>query len=761
MNDNQARQDFEFDNQQVVQYEGGPESFQSQQHAEGGFDIVGMLKRRWLLILLILLPVSGGGLAGALRFVGKQYKTQAVIEIAPIIPAILYTDSDSERPLPNYEAFKNTQAIMISGDLVLNRVADELSNQGLKFFEGVTDYRMRLREAIANGDIVIQPQKNTNLIILEMVSPAQHYRESEKILETIIKSYKYYWDISEQTGQDAKIANLNTEKNKFETSMKQQRDDLFKLIDEYGSSELAARQEMKFEQVASLEKEKISVSIRKMALESQIALYRNDEPNEPLSYDLLSRKNAIIQSDPAIQALISDILRYQEMVNTGQQNMVDTHPEMKRRREMLQTLQNRYDEKLKEVTEEVELNLQVEQSRTQKRKLTELENELAQITEYENKLNSNIIEQDEETISLGRLQQQINEAKEQLEITKAQYKDVTQRIGELTIEAKRPARISTESPNSVPVEGKLKKIAAASVFAGFALSFGLAFLLEKADKRLHAPDEVARRIGVRIIGTTTCPKEIDRKLLGQQLVDDFQTIRANLSLMGGDAHKIIVVSSAGKGDGKTTFSINLATSFAHAGQRTLLIDGDLRKPDIAYKLDLPEHNRGLQDYLFGTDVRKVLTSLNGDGLSILAADERNATDAADLLSQKSTIQRIRDLANHFDVVIIDTPPVLAFADALLWGKMADGIVMVSFVGRTSHPEIRQAIERINLAGIRVLGTVVNNVKLHQNYRRYGYGYGYGYGYHQRPEAKRTPKKERSDFLLLSHAADKSHSENPA
>jgi len=157
----------------------------------------------------------------------------------------------------------------------------------------------------------------------------------------------------------------------------------------------------------------------------------------------------------------------------------------------------------------------------------------------------------------------------------------------------------------------------------------------------------------------------------------------------------------------------------------------------------------------------VLTSLNGDGLSILAADERNATDAADLLSQKSTIQRIRDLANHFDVVIIDTPPVLAFADALLWGKMADGIVMVSFVGRTSHPEIRQAIERINLAGIRVLGTVVNNVKLHQNYRRYGYGYGYGYGYHQRPEAKRTPKKERSDFLLLSHAADKSHSENPA
>jgi len=762
MNDNQARQDFEFDNQQIVQYEGGAESFPPPQSADGGFDIVGMLKRRWLLILLILLPVSGGGLAGALRFVGTQYKTQAAIEIAPIIPAILYSNSESERPLPNYDAFKNTQAVVMSSDVVLNRVADELHSQGLKFFEGVTDHRMRLREAVANGEIVIQPQRNSNLILLEMSSPAQYYPESEKILNSIIQNYKTIAVSSEKEGEDTKLGNLEQERKNLQVKMDSQRDTIRRLVDEFGSGELTPRQQMMFEQVASLQKELITINIRKMALESQIEIYKSNEPNEPLSYELVSRKSAIIQSDPAIQALATDIRRYEELVNAGQQNMVDTHPEMRRRREMLQTLQSRYDEKLKEVAVQVEANLQVEQSRSQKRKLSELENELVQLTEYEKKLTDKINEQDMATISLGRRQFNIDDEKEQLEQTKTRYNEVVRRIEELVIESKRPARISIAfQANSIPAEGKLKKIVAASVFAGFALSFGLAFLLEKADKRLHAPDEVARRIGVRIIGTTTCPKEIDRKLLGQQLVDDFQTIRANLSLMGSEAHKIIVVSSAGKGDGKTTFSINLATSFAHAGQRTLLIDGDLRKPDIAYKLDLPEHNRGLQDYLFGADVRKVLTSLNGDGLSILAADERNATDAADLLSQKSTIQRIRDLANHFDVVIIDTPPVLAFADALLWGKMADGIVMVSFVGRTSHPEIRQAIERINMAGIRVLGTVVNNVKLHQNYRRYGYGYGYGYGYHQRPEAKRKPKKEQSDFLLLSHAADKPHGENPA
>lgn len=762
MNDNQPRQDYEFDNQQLVQYEGGVDSFQAPHPAGGGFDIVGMLKRRWLLILLILLPVSGGGLAGALRFFGKQYKTQAAIEIAPIIPAILYTDSASERPLPNYDAFKNTQAVVMSSDVVLNRVADELYNQGLKFFEGVTDYRMRLRTAVANNEIIIQPQRNSNLILLEMSGPEEDYHEAEKILNSFIQNYTAIAISSEKEGEDTKLGNLEQERKNLQLKIDSQREIIGRLVAEYGSGELTPRQEMMFAQVASLQSELITISIRKMALESQIAMNKNEEPNEPPSYDLLSRKTVIIQSDPAIQSLMTDIRRYEELVNAGQQNMVDSHPEMKRRREMLQSLQSRYDEKLKMVTEQVESNLQVEQTRSQKRKLVELENELVQITEYEKKLTDKINDQDLATISLGRRQLNIDDEKEQLEQTKARYNEVVRRIEELVMESKRPARITIAfQASSIPAEGKLKKIIAGVVFAGFALSFGLAFLLEMADKRVHAPDEVVRRVGVRIIGTTTCPKEVDRKLLGQQLVDDFQTIRANLSLMSGDTHKIIVVSSAGKGDGKTTFSINLATSFAHAGQRTLLIDGDLRKPDIAYKLDLPEHNRGLQDYLFGADIGKVLTTLNGDGLSILAADERNATDAADLLSQKSTIQRIRDLANHFDVVIIDTPPVLAFADALLWGKMADGIVMVSFVGKTAHPEIKQAIERINLAGIRILGTVVNNVKMSQNYRRYGYGYGYAYGYHQKPGAQRPPRQKSAENLLLSHVAGKPHDENPA
>jgi Mrp family chromosome partitioning ATPase len=100
------------------------------------------------------------------------------------------------------------------------------------------------------------------------------------------------------------------------------------------------------------------------------------------------------------------------------------------------------------------------------------------------------------------------------------------------------------------------------------------------------------------------------------------------------------------------------------------------------------------------------------------------------------------------MVIIDTPPVLGFADALLWSKMADGIVLVSFVGHTPKPDLKEAFSRLKDAGARILGTVVNNVRVQQSYRRYGYGYGYGYGGNGQDMEKRARRRGKSANMLI-------------
>ncbi len=732
--------------QQLVQYEGHP---QGEPHAAGGVDIVGMLKRRWLLIFVVFSTVCAVGAAAVLKFVKKEFETKAAIEVAPIVPAILYGDSDSERPLPNYDSYKNTQAVIVGSDKVLNRVADDPACRQLQFFAGADDIRMVLRAAVDSGAIKIEPQRQTNLIMISMISPADRFREAERIIDSIVQNYMAVGVQDQTRDEDNKLKILEDERKQLRDQMDRQRETIRQLVDEFGTGELTSRQEMMFEQVASLQRELINVDIRRMAMESKLKLSKSSPGQAVSDVELLNRKNAIIQSDPTLQALMSDIRRYEELVALGQQTMAETNPELARRQDVLTNLKSRYEQRTQEVRQQVEAGFTDEQKRSQENQQADLEYELEQTLEYQNKLKEKIAEHDTKTIAMGQKQLNINDQKEQLEQTKQRYNEISRRIEQLKIEGNRPARISVAfQASSTPAQSKMKKIVGGVLFAAVALSGGLAMLLEMLDKKLHEPKDAARRIGVRIIGTTTNPQDLDRKLIGQQLVDDYQTIRANLGLLDHDQSiKIIAVTSAGQGDGKTTFAINLASSFARSGKKTLLIDGDLRKPDVCEKLNLNGPIRGLQDYLFGIDIHKALYKVDSMGIYLLGADERNSSDAGDLLGQNNSQERIGALRSQFDVIIIDTPPVMVFADALLWSRMADGVVMVSFVGRTSRPEMQQAMERLSHTGARILGTVVNNVRAHQSYRQYGYGYGYGYA---REKSKKTDKKTDSLLLLADN-----------
>jgi receptor protein-tyrosine kinase len=269
------------------------------------------------------------------------------------------------------------------------------------------------------------------------------------------------------------------------------------------------------------------------------------------------------------------------------------------------------------------------------------------------------------------------------------------------------------------------------------------------DKRLKTPRDIAKRVSVRIIGTTPNLDEMDKKLLPQQLRDDYETICVNITTLleeCGDT-KIIAVTSPGTGDGKTTFSVNLATAFARSGRKILLLDGDFRKPDIGFVMKLPPGLRGLQDYLFGMDFERAAYKSNDSNLFILASDSRNSADALSLISNAKSAAQIRRLRDQFDYIIIDTPPVLAFSDALVWSKLADGVIITSFIGHTSKNEIQQAIERLGEVQAKIIGTVVNNVKVSHGYRQYGYGYGYGNS--KATEEKRKAHERNAPYTLLS------------
>ena len=218
----------------------------------------------------------------------------------------------------------------------------------------------------------------------------------------------------------------------------------------------------------------------------------------------------------------------------------------------------------------------------------------------------------------------------------------------------------------------------------------------------------------------------------------YKTARTNIifSVSGAVSNecKVIAVSSANPGEGKTTTTINLAITFAQTGAKVLLIDGDMRKPRIHQYLGVVKTN-GLSTILsnqnFFDDV--VFTSLR-DGLDVLASGSI-PPNPAELLSSDAMGGLLEKLKERYDYVFFDTPPITVVTDAVALSKFVDGVVLVVREGYTNHESIEHAINLLNIADAKVLGFFVNDVDPvgagYGAYRGYGGRYGYRYRYNYR------------------------------
>lgn len=724
--------------QEVVQFDAPPEQL-------GGSmgELIIPILRRWYVIIGTWIIVCGIGLPAIWFLMEDKFDTRGRIRISPIVSRILFTDSDSERPMPNYENFMNSEAGRMGSTTVLNRVADELKNKNLSFFAETTDLVGALRQAIAEGDITIMPERRTEFVSLSMTT--SNPREAEQVINAIINAYMNVVRAEEDSSSDSTLNVLDEQKRTLEGRITLQKQEINRLLDEFGTGELDSRTQMMLQTVARLQQDLIAVTVQRIALEANMQMLEKGLEAPQSEADRIERQNAFINADPKVQSLTQNIRQYENQIILDRQMFNEKNPELQNKITLLEKFNLELEARRAELIKEFDERYATQSASHREYEVARAKAQLAQAEEHEKKLREELERYDTATIGMGRKQLHIDEKRAELERTQELYNQICNRISEIEVEQKRPARISiAEMASSVPARSRKIKLMAALAFGGLGLGGFFAFLLARADKRLRDTQDLVKRVGVRIIGTTTSVKSLDKRMVAQQLSDDYQTIRANLGLLNGSPKsKVLVVTSPGMGDGKTTFAVNLALSFAQSGEKVLLIDGDLRKPDVGETLNLPRGLRGLQDLLFGKSLEDSVYEVSC-GLHVLAADHRNSSDALDLLGQKRTTDCMRNIGDGYDHVIIDTPPVLAFSDPLVWAKMADGVIVTSFAEHTSRPDLRETIDRLEQIGARVIGTVLNNVRVAQSYHRYGYGYGYG----GNAEAGASRRRSRRDKRLL-------------
>jgi polysaccharide biosynthesis transport protein len=330
-------------------------------------------------------------------------------------------------------------------------------------------------------------------------------------------------------------------------------------------------------------------------------------------------------------------------------------------------------------------------------------------------------------------------------------------------------RMSIPEKPQIPISPNKARNFLLGSIAGLLLGIAAAMLAERVDDKLHSIDDLKNRLKLPLLGTipyqptlaspgipvqhspepdfldpdflepnfldpalsnssarsplpllTQLKQRIsqqqpDRPYAAASFLEAFRSLYTNICLLGSDSPiRSIVTSSALPGDGKSTVAVALAQSAAAMGQRVLLVDADLRRPQISHRLGLPNF-KGLSNLVaseieFEQVVQRSdstsLASWASGGLWVLTSGPV-PPDSTKLLSSKKMQHLMARFHSQFDLVIYDTPPVLGFADSTLLASHTDGLVLVVRLNKTDRAAIAQALEGLSLSNSPILGVVAN------------------------------------------------------
>ncbi len=278
-----------------------------------------------------------------------------------------------------------------------------------------------------------------------------------------------------------------------------------------------------------------------------------------------------------------------------------------------------------------------------------------------------------------------------------------------------------------------KVVLALGLGGGGAIGLALAFLLMLVDRNVRTVAEIESAIEIPALASIPLNgKGGLKKTL--ELADDpdapsseaFRTLRTALGFVGGGAaSRSFLFTSAHEGEGKSYCASNLAATLARQGFRTLLIDGDLRRPALDGALFDRGASAGLANYLEGKEVSsEVCRETATRGLYLLAAG-RSSQNPGELLASGRLEVLVADAARWFDRIVIDSPPVNAVSDAILLARHVDSVCLVVRAGQTTRQDVVQATRKLGMAGRPPVGFVLNGADPSGSVGDYGSGRSYG------------------------------------
>jgi len=714
------------------------------QSAPSALALLKALRRRWLLAFIC--GLLGSAAAGAAVWFGMpvKYTASTLLHVSSHEPRVLGNEAQGGG---DFAIYQKSQMAMVTSQLVLSAVLKDPKVARLSILPSNPDQQIDWLQQEIKVDFKTSPE----LMRISMVG--YQADEMKTLLNAVAAVYLKEVVYKERNRKQARLNQLKEIQSKHEDRLRQRRDEVHKLIRALGSGDpqvLTIKQRYTAEALATTERELLQIQseLRKLKLAVK---YKDGKEKPPVLAVPAAQLEQEIDKEPAIIQLLDQRDQLKRKLQEGAEIAVRgvDAPQLQPIRDKLKAAEARLEAARERLRPAVKERLLARLGGDHNLSVAELRERIA----FSEDLEKNLIEQVErlrkeaQTTNVGQLN--VEDYKQDIAYIEKLVDRVAAEVQFLTVEVDAPRRVELleEASASLGASEKQRiKATAGAAAAALFLIVGFISWREYRYRRLDSIQELSQDLGMKIVGALP-PLSVTRSRrlpwraatdnASDILIECIDTTRTSLLHVTREKDsRVVLVTSALGGEGKTSLSCHLAASLARAGFRTLLIDGDMRQPAIHQALNVPAEV-GLSELLRGEiELDQAIHATDINNLWMIGGGQWSPAATAALARARLSLL-LKTLREGYEYVIIDSAPLLPVVDSILLGQHADGVILSVLREVSQLPLVSKAAERLESVGIRILGVVVNGVTEDIHTYRYGYGYGYRLNHSQQTETDAT------------------------
>lgn len=655
-----------------------------------------LLERAWVVVVCVLAALLIG--FAYLERSTKIYSTTVVLEVKRFnIVNMQGADSESLRNTSK----ANTMLALLSSQPILQMVADDLNLGANPEFTGGKTIPNTIAAARLASRVNGRVRPSTYLIDLSVEHP--NPKLAALIANSLARSFiqKRYEDKSGASSTAAQDLEMQAERLRAKIFQKEQ-----KLQEFRENARVASLDSV---DLRNLNNRINEVRKERLRLEADMEEMRKIGNNPDQLIGLQSVRN-----DPSVSNLVQSMAQQQELIASLSQRLTSGHPRMLKASAELRALKRTLDDQVIAATQKVKPRYDAQYAQ-------------------EKSIEKMVMKRNREATEYQRLERELQENRDVYNILVARLKEME--INK-EIEPDEVAIVQNAPVPGAPIKPDRNKTMLMAGAGGFVLGILIAFGLHALDTSLKSPDQVENLTGFPALTVISEARSAIGKRrstrqgpsgISPAVRESFRSLVVALKLLGRKRDgRVFLFTSPLPAEGKTFCSYHTAIQLATQGNRTLLIDSDLRKPFLHNLVEKSTLSPGLSDLLAGElPISEVVLQTMQPNLDFIAAGTR-APNPPKLLNSSAFADMIESVRDHYDYIIMDSAPVNAVADTLLLSQYVQNVVMIVRAGSTPERALRRALQSLTGTAKRdPCGIVLNRYK-----RRRGLYYYYNYSYHK-------------------------------